>query len=151
MGCLSKGYIECMKIGDYFNENYYNDKRTADWSGIEEYAVIAKASYILSHSINMDYRDAVDFIMNKIFTYGFKDTYKDEFRQMSKSIFYTYDTTDDTTRGFLAGKTLGKPTEENIKKAERAETTWVLSFIQCGKYDCYQDVLNEIGGANNEI
>lgn len=141
---LSKRYIECMKIGDYFNENYHDDKRTADWSGSEECAVVAKASYTLSHSLNMDYRDAVDFVMNKIFTYGFQDAYKDEFRQMSKSILYT----DDTTRGFLAGEILGKPTEENIKKAECAERTWFLSFA---RYGYYQDVLNEIGGAYNEI
>lgn len=131
---LSKRYIECMKIGNYFNENYYDDKRTADWSGSEECAVVAEISYTLSHSLNMDYRDAVDFAMNKIFTYGFQDSYKDE---MSKSTLYM----DDITRGFLAGEILGKPTEENIKKAERAEKIWFISYSE---YNYYQDVLNEI-------
>ena len=120
-------YEACMLIGNRFNQKYLNEE-THDWHGSEECATVARLTYELMSTINISMEQALDIVMENIIENGFRNIEDHAW--------------DFYVRGFLAGQILGIPTQENIKKAEKADTLWD-NDDGC-KYGYYQEVLEEV-------
>ena len=123
---MNKTFINSMTIGAMFQNKYFNDKRTEDWCGSEECSTMTKRTIEYAKENNISLECALDVIMNELF--------ENDFDAIENHMW------DDYCRGFLAGEILGIPTEENIKKVQKAEKLWE----EYSRYGYYQEVLNEV-------
>lgn len=121
-------YELCMLIGNIFNQKYRNNDKVYDWHGSEECATVAELTCDLITVLNTTVEQAFDLVMESVLTNGFKKVDDHAW--------------DFYTRGFLAGQILGDPTEDNMKKAEKADEIWDNDYE--GKYGYYQEVLEEV-------
>lgn len=130
---LNDVYKGCMLIGNRFKQKYmhgYTSEEIEDWSASVECSEIARLTYELMNTLNIGMEKALDVVTCLALDHGFRNT--------------TDHAWDLYCRGFLAGEIIGMPTEENIKKAEKAELIWCGDFN--GTYGYYQDVLEEMKG-----
>ncbi len=114
----------CMLIGNRFAKKYNNDV-TDEWSASTECATVTQLTYELMSTINISMERALDIIMENIIENGF--------RHVEDHGWDLY------VRGFLAGETLGMPTENNMEKAYMADKLW--NNDDKGEYGYYQEVL----------
>ena len=126
MADINEIFETCMLIGYELDKHY--KERIKDWSASEECATVTKLTYDLMTAVNISVVRALDFVMQNVFSFGF-----------NKIEDHAW---DYYTRGFLAGQILGVPTEENFKKANKADALWNCDG-EC-KYGYYQEALNEV-------
>ena len=126
---LTERYKNSMRIGNRFRCRYEVEK-TSEWNGTEECATLTELTCRLMETHNISADTALDMVMDKVIENNYR---------LGRVTDHGW---DDYTRGFLAGQILGWPTEENIKKAEAAETLW--DNDDGGEYGYYQEVLDEV-------
>lgn len=126
MADINELFRTCMCIGYELDKHY--KERIKDWSASEECATVTKLTYDLMTAVNISVVRALDFVMKSIISFGFNE--------IEDHVWDYY------TRGFLAGQILGEPTEENFKKANKADALWNCDGE--GKYGYYQEALKEI-------
>ena len=124
---LNDVYKGCMLIGNYFNKICGEEE--SDWNGSEECAEYARLVYNMMNSINIGMERASHIVLDLVRENGFRTIHDHMW--------------DEYCRGFLAGEILGMPTEENLKKAEKAEKLWDEPGAIV-TYGYYQEVLEEV-------
>ena len=125
-------YKACMLIGNYFKKICGEEEY--EWCCGEECAEYARLVFNMMNSINISMERASHIVLDLIRENGFRRPIYDHLW-------------DEYCRGFLAGEILGMPTEENLKKVEKAEELWdEPEAINKGDftYGYYQEALEEV-------